>query len=134
MHEAIELLYRGYRSFTSSADRILDKRGLNRVHHRILYFVGRNPKLCVNELFVTLRVSKQALHTPLRQLISMGFVKSSRAGYDRRVKELQLTATGQRLEARLTGVQRLQLQDIFDLAGRDAEDAWRQVMQAMAEY
>jgi hypothetical protein len=43
LQEAIELLYFGYRAFTDRPDRILGQRGLNRVHHRILYFVGRNP-------------------------------------------------------------------------------------------
>ena len=134
LREAIELLYRGYRSFTSGPDRILEKRGLNRAHHRILYFVGRNSGLSVNDLLNVLQVSKQALHIPLRQLVSMNLVKNSRATHDRRVRKLQLSSSGRRLEARLTGSQQYQLQEIFNAAGPDAEDAWREIMQALAVY
>ena len=66
---AIEQFYFGYRAFTAPPDRILDQRGLGRVHHRILYFVGRNPQISVNTLLGLLSVSKQALNAPLRQLI-----------------------------------------------------------------
>ena len=66
---AIEQFYFGYRAFTALPDRILSQRGLGRVHHRILYFVGRNPKISVNDLLGMLSVTKQALNAPLRQLI-----------------------------------------------------------------
>ena len=69
--EAIEQLYFGYRALTEQPDRILERKGLGRVHHRILYFVGRSPSTTVNALLSTLNVSKQALNTPLRQLIEM---------------------------------------------------------------
>ena len=45
LRPSIELFYFAYRAFTSRPDRILAQRGLGRVHHRILYFVGRNPGL-----------------------------------------------------------------------------------------
>ena len=48
---ALELFHRAYRIFNSRADRILEDRGLGRSHHRILYFVGRNPGVAVNTLF-----------------------------------------------------------------------------------
>ena len=67
--EAMELLYFGYRAFTARPDRILQEKGLGRVHHRILYFVGRNPCININELLNILGVSKQALTAPLRKLI-----------------------------------------------------------------
>jgi DNA-binding MarR family transcriptional regulator len=105
LREAIELLYFGYREFTAGPDRILAQRGLNRVHHRILYFVGRNEDVSVSELLAILAVSKQALNAPLRQLVSMGLVSNQPSDRDRRVKELNLTAEGRRLERRLTGTQ-----------------------------
>ena len=51
-HELIELFYFGYRSFTARPDRVLERRGLSRVHHRILYFVARRPALARNTHFV----------------------------------------------------------------------------------
>ena len=132
LQEAIELLYFGYRAFTDRPDRILGQRGLNRVHHRILYFVGRNPDVSVNALLGILGVSKQALNGPLRQLVEMDLVAMRVAAHDRRVKEVRLTYEGERLEARLSGTQRKQLADVFDAAGGAAESGWREVMRRLA--
>jgi len=131
--EAIELLYLGYRAFTDRADRVLDKRGLGRAHHRILYFIGRYPDASVADLLNVLAISKQALHTPLRQLIGMELVESRQAGHDGRVKMLRLTSSGRRLEARLTGVQAELLTQMFEEIGPDAEDAWRTAMRVLAK-
>ncbi|MFK8079884.1 MAG: MarR family winged helix-turn-helix transcriptional regulator [Granulosicoccus sp.] len=132
LREAIELLYLGYRAFTNRADRVLDKRGLGRAHHRILYFVGRDPDASIADLLDALAISKQALHVPLRQLISMGLVESRQSSTDGRVKMIRLTASGKRLEARLTGAQAKLLKQMFDQVGPDAEDAWRMTMRVLA--
>ncbi len=129
---AIEQFYFGYRAFTAQPDRILDQRGLGRVHHRILYFVGRNPKISVNALLVLLNVSKQALNAPLRQLVEMQLVAMGTAEHDRRVRQLTLTPTGAKLESRLTGTQMRQLQAVFAQAGATAEAAWHQVMRRLS--
>lgn len=130
---AIEQFYFGYRAFTTLPDRILDQRGLGRVHHRILYFVGRNPKISVNELLNLLSVTKQALNAPLRQLIEMSLIAMDTAEHDRRVRQLSLTANGSKLEAQLTGTQMKQLQTVFEQAGAEAEAGWHSVMGKMAE-
>ncbi len=128
LQPAIEQFYFGYRAFTAQADRILEERGLGRVHHRILYFVGRYPRISVNALLATLQVSKQALNAPLRKLLEMKLVASGAAEHDRRVRELALTAAGAKLEAQLTGAQMKQLQAVFATAGADAERGWHRVM------
>jgi len=133
LREAIELLYFGYREFTAGPDRILAQRGLNRVHHRILYFVGRNEDVSVSELLAILAVSKQALNAPLRQLVSMGLVSNQPSDRDRRVKELNLTAEGRRLERRLTGTQMKLLSAIFERAGIPATEGWHTVMNRLAK-
>lgn len=129
---AIEQLYFAYRAFTAPPDRILDQRGLGRVHHRILYFVGRHPRISVNALLSLLSVTKQALNAPLRQLVEMQLVTMEAAEHDRRVRELTLTPEGRKLEAQLTGTQMKQLQAVFEHAGADAEAGWHHVMQALA--
>lgn len=129
---AIEQFYFGYRAFTAQPDRILDQRGLGRVHHRILYFVGRNPELSVNALLAILNVSKQALNAPLRKLVEMRLVVLNTAEHDRRVRQLTLTPAGTRLEAQLTGTQMKQLQTVFAQAGKSAETGWLQVMRNLS--
>ncbi|HEY3800211.1 MAG TPA: MarR family winged helix-turn-helix transcriptional regulator [Caulobacteraceae bacterium] len=127
--EAIELFYFAYRAFTDGPDRILARRGLGRVHHRILYFVGGRPGITVGGLLAVLAVSKQALNAPLRQLGEMKLVEAIADEADRRVKRLRLTPEGQRLEAELTGVQERLLDTAF--AGADAA-GWHTVMQRLA--
>lgn len=129
---AIERFYFGYRTFTALPDHILAERGLGRVHHRILYFVGRRPSISINELLSTLKVSKQAINTPLRQLVEMQLVSMQVAGHDRRVRQLRLTEVGIALEARLTGLQMQLLQSAFAQAGPGAEQGWHQVMACLS--
>lgn len=132
LRESIELLFFGYRSFTRHPDRILAGRGLGRVHHRILYFVGREPDISINRLLAILEVSKQALNAPLRRLVESKLVAVVPAEHDRRVKQLQLTAEGARLEAQLTGTQMRQLAEVFATVGSEAETRWRALMRVMA--
>ena len=131
LRDAIEHFYFAYRAFTAKPDRILDQRGLGRVHHRILYFVGRNPGLAVNELLSTLGVSKQALNAPLRQLIAMKMITTEVAAHDKRVKKLVLTDSGKKLETQLTNTQMKHLGEVFDDHGPKAERAWLALMKTM---
>lgn len=130
---SIELFYFAYRAFTSRPDHILGLRGLGRVHHRILYFVGRNPDIVVNDLLRILAVSKQALNAPLRQLIELKLVTARSAAHDRRYKQLSLTGEGVRLESQLTGTQVKHLAAVFAATGGGAEKAWQKVMQALPQ-
>lgn len=133
LRDAIELIYFAYRGFTDLPDRMLERRGLGRVHHRILYFLGRRPGVSVKGLLDLLQVSKQALNAPLRQLMGMGLVEAVAADDDRRIKKLELTAEGHRLEAELTEIQMRHLQAAFDHTGAADESGWRTVMTALAQ-
>lgn len=133
LREAIELFYFAYRAFTAGPDRILAGRGLGRVHHRILYFVGRNPDIAIHALLDILAVSKQALNAPLRLLLDQALVLARPDSQDRRVKRLSLSDAGRRLEAELTGTQMRHLDAVLGNAGKDAERAWKKVMRALPE-
>lgn len=133
LNHALELMFHGYRSLTARPDRILESRGLQRVHHRILYFVGRNPDISVGDLVQTLHVSKQALNAPLRQLLEMGLIDSTPSTSDRRARLLRLTSDGIRLERQLTGSQRKHLAQVFADAGIASEAGWHRVMRAMLD-
>jgi len=132
LRAAIETFYFAYREFTAGPDRILAQRGLSRVHHRILYFVGRQPGLAVKTLLRLLAITKQALHAPLRQLIEMGLVLSTADNADGRVRSLRLSGEGLRLEARLTATQMALLGRAFERAGAGSGERWMAVMEAVA--
>jgi len=125
---ALELFHFAFRAFTAKPDQLLEARGLQRVHHRILYFVGRNPGIRVSGLLATLGVTKQALHAPLRQLQAMNLVQDTPDAIDKRGKCLTLTSEGVKLEAALSGAQRKLLAQVFEEVGMDSEGAWRAVM------
>lgn len=133
LNAALEAFHFAYRAFTGGPDRILEGRGLQRVHHRILYFVGRHPGLSVNGLLGILGVTKQALNAPLRQLVEMRLIDSQAQAIDRRVKELRLTAEGAKLESSLSGSQRKSMDRVFRAVGTGSESAWREVMRRIAE-
>jgi DNA-binding MarR family transcriptional regulator len=131
--DAPALLFFAFRALTAEPDRILAERGLSRVHHRVLYFVARDPGVRVGALVAALGVSKQALHGPLRELLRAGLVAASVPPGNRRAKELRLTPEGTRLEGRLTGAQRRRFARAFGEAGTDAERGWREIMRRLAE-
>lgn len=131
LHQAIEQFYFGYRTFTELPDKLLAQRGLGRVHHRILYFVGHNPDIAINALLGILKISKQALNAPLKQLVKMELITVTTAEYDQRVRQLSLSPAGKKLESQLTDTQIQLLRQVFQQLGKETETAWLQVMQCL---
>ena len=128
---AMEAFFYGYQAFTAKADEMLDRRGLSRVHQRIVFFIARYPDMSVKELLNVLGVSKQALNTPLRQLIEMELVLSEAPDDDKRKRLLKLTAQGRSFEESLRREQVKLLQRVFNDAGREAVNGWLAVNQAL---
>jgi len=132
LNQALELMYFGFRGLVDAPDRLLARRGLARMHHRILYFIARERGLSVGDLLVRLGISKQALHGPLRELVARRLVATSADQKDGRVRRLELSQAGAALEGRLSGMQRAHLARIFSGTGSRAESGWRTVMLAMS--
>ena len=118
LRQGIELLFYAYRDFTAEPDAMLARYGFGRAHHRVIYFVGRNPGLPVSALLDILKITKQSLSRVLGQLIRQGFVQQ-RPGPDRRQRLLDLTAQGAELERRLTEDQRALIAKAYRAAGAD---------------
>ncbi|MGL4205881.1 MAG: MarR family winged helix-turn-helix transcriptional regulator [Aeromonadaceae bacterium] len=133
LDEALELFHFAFRAFTAGPDAILAEYGLQRVHHRILYFVGRHPAISVNALLRILGVSKQALNGPLRVLQEKGLIEANQDQQDRRIKRLSLSSRGQALEDELSNSQRHLMASVFANSGEQAETQWRTIMQQIAE-
>ncbi len=128
----IERLYQAYRACTSKPDAILVSLGLGRAHHRVLYFLGRQPGITVKDLLAKLCVSKQAANGPLRELVGRELVAVTPSAQDRRVRLLTLTPAGQALERQLTSLQVGHLERAFAIAGPAATAGWLEVLQAIA--
>lgn len=132
--DAMQAFFEAYQGFTAKPDEILADRGLSRVHQRILFFVARHPGLSVSDLLSCLGVTKQALNSPLRQLLEMDLVLSSTDALDKRKRLLHLTAAGSALEAQLRSEQVALLQQCFEQTGDAAVAGWLAVNAALAKY
>jgi DNA-binding MarR family transcriptional regulator len=132
LDQTLALFYFGYKTFTKKPDEILEKYGIQRMHHRIIFFIAELPGLSVNELLTLLEITKQALHGPLKKLIQKGFVRSEQCEKDLRVKNLFLTIEGKKLEQELSSVQKEQLNEIFLQLGEEYKDAWVEIMKKLS--
>ena len=133
LNQALESMHFGFRAMIFNPDQRLAKLGLSRIHHRLLYFIARQPDCSINELLQIMRISKQYLHQPLKKLIDRGYVAQKPDNGDRRIRRIRLTAKGKKLEYELTEVQRQRFAEIFKQVGPAAEKHWRQVMALLSE-
>ena len=131
--QAMEAFFFGYQAFTAKADEMLERRGLSRVHQRIVFFIARYPNLSVKELLALLGVTKQALNIPLRQLVEMHLVNSVASETDKRKRLLELTDDGARLEQSLRREQVKLLERVFAEAGETAVNGWLAVNMALGK-
>jgi DNA-binding MarR family transcriptional regulator len=128
LRQGIELLFFAYRDFTSEPDAILADYGFGRAHHRVIYFVGRNPGMTVSELLDILRITKQSLSRVLSQLVAESFIIQRPGIRDRRQRLLTLTEKGIELERQLTEQQRARIARAYREAGAEAVEGFRKVM------
>ncbi|WP_283180903.1 MarR family winged helix-turn-helix transcriptional regulator [Pseudomonas svalbardensis] len=131
--QAMEAFFFGYQAFTAKADEMLERRGLSRVHQRIVFFIARYPNLSVKELLALLGVTKQALNIPLRQLVEMHLVNSVASQTDKRKRLLELTDDGARFEQSLRREQVKLLERVFAEAGETAVNGWLAVNLALGK-
>jgi DNA-binding MarR family transcriptional regulator len=125
---ALESMHFGFRAMTYRPDQRLAQLGLARVHHRLLYFIARQPGRSINELLHTMHISKQYLNRPLRQMMERGYIKQHIDSDDRRIRRLDLSAAGKKLEFELTEAQRNRFDEVFQQAGPVKEKHWREIM------
>ena len=128
LNDALEAIHFGFRALIANPDARLAEISFSRVHHRVLYFIARYPECSVNELLEVMGVSKQYLNRPLRQLTEKGYVNVRVDNRDKRIKRIQLSKAGEKLELELSDDQRKRFEKVFREAGPQAEAGWRKVM------
>lgn len=122
------LVHIAFRKLIAEPDQILAQHGLSRVHHRIMFIIGRNPGLSISDLLDQLQVSRQALHRPLKQLTDLDLVETQPLPENRRIHQLLLTKKGAILEDRVSGLQRDYCEAAFSAENHEAEMSWRRIM------
>ena len=128
VRQALELLFFAYRDFTGEPDAILASDGFGRAHHRVIYFVGRNPTITVNRLLGILKITKQSLSRVLGQLVREGYIDQQTDREDRRKRTLTLTDKGLALEAKLTACQGERIRRAYSEAGANAVLGFKAVL------
>ena len=131
LRQAIELLFYAYRDFTGEPDAILNKYGFGRAHHRVIYFVGRNPGITVSQLLRILKITKQSLSRVLSQLVREEFVAQRTDSDDRRRRMLSLMPKGEELERLLTERQSRRIARAYREAGAEAVEGFRTVLRGI---
>jgi DNA-binding MarR family transcriptional regulator len=131
LRQGIELIFYAYRDFTAEPDAILARYRFGRAHHRVIYFVGRNPGITVSELLAILKITKQSLSRVLGQLVREGFIVQRAGQQDRRQRLLELTEKSVALERQLSESQRQRIARAYREAGAEAVEGYRKVMLGM---
>ena len=131
LRQGMELMFYAYRDFTAEPDEILSQFQFGRAHHRVIYFVGRNPGITVSDLLGLLKITKQSLSRVLGQLVREGFITQRPGQRDRRQRLLELTPVGADLERRLSESQRKRIAAAYREAGAEAVEGYRKVILGM---
>ncbi|MBL6931527.1 MAG: MarR family transcriptional regulator [Rhodospirillales bacterium] len=131
MRQAIELLFFAYRDFTAEPDAILAGYGFGRAHHRVIYFVGRNPGITVSQLLEILQITKQSLARVLRQLVDEGFIEQRLDEEDGRRRLLHLLDKGHEIEILLTIKQARRINAAFAHVGAEAQKGFKDVLRGI---
>jgi DNA-binding MarR family transcriptional regulator len=131
--EMIELIFFAYRDFVGEPDRVLERYGFGRAHHRVLHFVNRNPGLTIAALLEILGITKQSLARVLKDLIDSGYVVQRSGARDRRQRMLHLTAQGQALALELAERQGRRVNAALKAAGSENREIARRFLAGLLD-
>jgi DNA-binding MarR family transcriptional regulator len=133
LYDLIELLFFAYRDFVGDPDRILERYGFGRAHHRVLHFVNRNPGLTIAALLEILKITKQSLNRVLKELLEQGYVEQRAGLSDRRQRLLFPTDPGRTLALELARLQTRRIARALDESGAGAGEGARRFLEAMID-
>lgn len=128
---ALELILFVHINLAHDAEDELASLGFHRTHHRILYLVARHPGITVGDLLSILRLTPQAVQTPMKQLYAKGFLQQRHAASDRRRRCLFLTGLGDTLLRRLSHHQHKRISQAFQATGPGAAKGFLKVLEMM---
>ncbi|MDN6748938.1 MAG: MarR family winged helix-turn-helix transcriptional regulator, partial [Staphylococcus equorum] len=124
------LFYFAYKTFINTADEIIEAYGLNRQHHRFLFFIEKVPGITIKDLLKSLEISKQGSHATLKKLKDEAYITEQPTEADKRIKALYPTEKGKKLVQELNKTQNDLFQNIQKKVGND----WYAIMEEFASY
>ena len=133
INRALALHFMLQLSLAGDADARLKRRGLGRVHHRVLYFSHFAPGITVTELLSALDVQHQNIQRVLRQLVEHGYVIARQHPNDGRIRQLYSSRKGEKLLEFVGTDQRERINHAYDqVTFRDVKSYFK-VMGAMLD-
>ncbi|WP_414044494.1 MarR family winged helix-turn-helix transcriptional regulator [Macrococcus animalis] len=123
------LFYFAYKTYITTADKIIEQYGMHRQHHRFLFFICKKPGITQKELLQVLEISKQGSHNTLKVLKEKELITEQPAVSDKRLKELHPTKAGYDLIETLNQAQRDLMDEMFSQNGHD----WHKVMEGLSK-
>lgn len=120
-----------FRQLVKIPDKLLKAHGMGRIHHRVLFVIGRSGEISVGDIAEKLDITRQALHGPMRQLRDSGMIVSKPSAANRTVQLASLTKAGIALDFEINEIQRQHLKLAFRQAGKGGDEGWRKVMTAV---
>lgn len=124
------LFYFAYKTFINTADEIIEAYGLNRQHHRFLFFIEKVPGITIKDLLKSMEISKQGSHAALKKLKDEAYIIEKQIEADKRIKALYPTEKGTKLVKELNKAQNDLFQEIQKKVGND----WYAIMEEFASY
>lgn len=131
VRRALEFFLFAHLNLAADAETELEPLGFHRTHHRILYLVAGYPGTSVGDLISTLRLTPQAVQSPMRELNEKGYIEQQYSSTDRRKRCLFITLKGENLLARLSSHQHRRLTEAFKLSGPKAVKGFLGIMESM---
>lgn len=129
---ALTLFLLAHLQLADCADRELEPLNMHRTHHRILYFCAQCPGRTVGDLARALRLTLQAVQTPLRMLIKSGWIEQRRSASDKRQRLLFLTPLGKAMHTKLARKQFQLLSQARRTVGEQAFDGFLETTRALS--
>lgn len=123
---ALTLFLLAHLQLADCADRELEPLEMHRTHHRILYFCARCPGHTVGDITRALRLTPQAVQTPMRLLLNTGWIEQRRSPADKRQRLLYLTSLGRSMHATMARKQ-------FELLAEARKSVGEQAFQGFLE-
>lgn len=127
------LLCRIYRDLTARDDEQLRHLQLGRLHHQLLLGISCHPGETVSYHLAILKITKQSISRLIRDLLERALVEERPGSRDRRQRLLFVTATGADLERRLTEAQSRRLARLYEEAGLEGMERFRELMRTLLD-
>lgn len=132
----LERMHYVYNNYVRGSNHVMEKIGLGRAHHRVLYFIARGRAAAgtggLRGMAQRLGISKQALHKTLRELIEHDLAISEPDPANKREHFMTLTPKGLALEELVSGIQRRMFAEAAAKHGNDAIKSWAAIMDVLA--